>query len=117
IWTAIRSWHTVTPSFAGWGTSSREEDGLDRDRLRGGIPAVRGLDHVSGRARRRRGLHGIPRAAGLPQGAGEEPTGSAAHGDHQRVLATGQRGHRYGTVREHAAGIDHLAVGLSPTLR
>src|ERR1019366_9592937 len=57
IWTAIRSWHTVTPSFAGWGTSSREEDGLDRDRLRGGIPAVRGLDHVSGRARRRSEEH------------------------------------------------------------
>ena len=98
------------PSSAAWGISSREEDGLDRDRVRRGFFAARRFDDIPGRPGRGRSLHGVPRAAGLPEGAGEGPPGGAPHGDHQRVRAIGQRSHRLGPVREYAAGIGYLAV-------
>ena len=49
---ATRWWSTVTPSSAGWGISSREEDGLDRHRLCRGFPVARGFHDISGRAGR-----------------------------------------------------------------
>ena len=74
------------------------------------VVGPRHLDHLPGRARSRRGLHGLQRPPRLPHRPGGQPAGGPAHRRHQRLRPALQRRHRVHAMREYSSRIRHLAL-------
>ena len=90
-----------------------EDDRLAGCSLRVSGGWVRGVLDFSGRARELPGLHRVQWPAGLPDGVRSQPNGGAEDGHDQCLRPIGQRGDRFGAVREYTAGIGNLALDFA----